>query len=233
MPVYHVDETSMPIAMEQVNTFLDTDKPSFVLFHMNGCGPCSQTLPEWKRLENDYSDNELIGIIDVEMSKLNDIHNEKLKDGVIGFPTMRYIKKGVCENYEDCKGIAADRSYDSFKKWIAMKNCHKSNLRKRLNIDMLGGKNHRRSRKMHTKRRKSRIQKRKTVVRRKTGGKRGKKSKKYTMSKKRRYKSVGRRRISHKRFRGGSSSLKNEAEEVASIAIDGLTDTAGVAAIAA
>ena len=46
---------------------------------------------------------------------------KKLKDGVVGFPTMRYVRNGVCENYEDCTGITPDRSYGSFKEWIAMK----------------------------------------------------------------------------------------------------------------
>ena len=145
MPVYHVNNESVPNVMEQANSFLETDNPSFVLFHMNGCGPCSQTLPEWKRLENDYGDDELVGVIDVEMSKLNDVRNEKLKDGVMGFPTMRYVRNGVCENYEDCAGITPDRSYDSFKKWIVMKEKNKTKLQKRLGlgIDMLGGKKRR------------------------------------------------------------------------------------------
>ncbi len=235
MPVYHVNSESSPTAMEQANSFLETDKPSFVLFHMNGCGPCSQTLPEWKRLENDYSDNELVGIIDVEMSKLNDVHNEKLKDGVVGFPTMRYVRNGVCENYEDCTGITPDRSYGSFKEWIAMKEKSKAKLQKRLGlgIDMLGGKKRRRSRKSRTTRRKKRTRKRGITVRRSRRGAGGRKSRKSRVSRIRRSRTARRGRMSRRRARGGSVNVKKEIGEVASVAVDGLADTAGVALVAA
>ena len=232
--MYHVNNESVPNVMEQANSFLESDKPSFVLFHMNGCGPCSQTLPEWKRLENDYGDNDLVGVIDVEMSKLNDVRNEKLKDGVVGFPTMRYVRNGVCENYEDCAGITPDRSYDSFKKWIAMKEKNKARLQKRLGlgIDMLGGKNRRRSRTSRTMRRNKRMRKRGITVRRvkrRLGGRRSRKSR---ASRNRRSRNVRRRRISRRRVRGGSVSVKDELGEVASIAMDGVADTAGVAVVA-
>lgn len=226
MPVYHVNSESVPTVMEQANSFLETDNPSFVLFHMNGCGPCSQTLPEWKRLDNDYGDNELVGVIDVEMSKLNDVHNEKLKDGVVGFPTMRYVKNGVCENYEDCAGITPDRSYDSFKKWIAMKEKNKTKLQKRLGlgIDMLGGKKRRKV----TKRR----QTIKRKPRKKTYNKKRQTKRRSARNRSRKSRTTRHNKMGRRRVRGGSASVRDELGEVASIAMDGVADTAGVAVVA-
>ena len=37
---------------------------------MDGCGPCSETHPQWKKMEKKFSDNENIGIFDIEMSNL-------------------------------------------------------------------------------------------------------------------------------------------------------------------
>ena len=46
----------------------------------------------------------------------------------MGFPTMRYIKGNVCEDYEKCEGLTTDRSYDSFLDWISKKKGDKSVL---------------------------------------------------------------------------------------------------------
>lgn len=166
MPVIHIPDTATSNDIDNVNEYLDTDNPSFVLLYMNGCGPCSQTHPQWKKLEKNFSDNDKIGIFDIEMSRLGDIKNQKLADNVMGFPTMRYIKGNVCEDYEKCDGLTTDRSYDSFVDWINKKNGDKSIL-------LMGGKKKskrkRNSKKSKTKRtrRKSRKSKKKRSTRKK------------------------------------------------------------------
>ena len=128
MPVIHIPDTATSNDINSVNEYLDTDNPSFVLLYMNGCGPCSQTHPQWKKLEKKFSGNDKIGIFDIEMSRLDDIRNQKLVDNVMGFPTMRYVKGNVSEDYEKCEGLTTDRSYDSFLDWISKKNGDKSVL---------------------------------------------------------------------------------------------------------
>ena len=148
MPVIHIPKDANMNHIQHMNEHLDSGKPSFVLIYMDGCGPCSQTRPEWLKLEDMFSHDDDIGIIDVEMHNLNSIHPNELKENVVGFPTMRYIKNGVCEDYEQCDGLKTDRSYDSFIEWIKKKE------RK-----MVGGK------KLKTRKQKRRIKKRKQTKR--------------------------------------------------------------------
>ena len=121
MPVIHVNEKASPVLMNNMNEHIDSGKPAFVLLYMNGCGPCGETRPKWMELEKKFSSNGDIGIFDVEMSKLDSIANPRLKENVAGFPTIRYIKNDVCEDYEKCDDITHDRSYASFMDWIKKK----------------------------------------------------------------------------------------------------------------
>ena len=101
----------------------------FVLFYMEGCGPCAATRPEWAKLENVLSqdilhnDDIVVASIDHELcEKL-----ENLKSKPPSFPTMRFITNGgnEVENYEDSKLDNKDRSVDSFVEWIKMKSREK------------------------------------------------------------------------------------------------------------
>lgn len=148
MPVIHIPKDAHVDHIKHMNEHLDSGKPSFVLLYMDGCGPCGQTRPEWLKLEDKFSDDDDIGIIDVEMHNLDSIHPHELKENVMGFPTMRYIKNGVCEDYEQCDGLKTDRSYDSFVDWIRKKE-----------KKMVGGKRRK------TKRRMRKIKKRKQTKR--------------------------------------------------------------------
>lgn len=120
MPVIHIPTHGNDEQMSQINEYVESGKPAFVLLHMDSCGPCRQTRPEWLKLENKYSSNPNIGIFDVEMEQIQHIHHPELKE-VSGFPTMRYIKNNKCEDYESCSSIRPDRSYESFLKWIESK----------------------------------------------------------------------------------------------------------------
>ena len=85
-----------------------------------------------EKMEKKFSDNEDIGIFDIEMSNLDNIQHKNLTKDVTGFPTMRYVKGNVCEDYEKCDGITTDRSYSSFLDWINKKNGKE-------NVVLLGG----------------------------------------------------------------------------------------------
>lgn len=91
----------------------------FILFYMEGCGPCNQTRPEWAKLKNVMKDDCVIAAVDHELFKeLTHIQNEPT-----GFPTMRYITNAgkIQENYEDSDIPVKDRTIDSFVQWIHSK----------------------------------------------------------------------------------------------------------------
>ena len=122
MPVFHLNQKNLS-DVGKINNFLNGDNESFVLIYRNGCPPCMKTHPEWLKLKNNYNVNENIGVFDIEEDMLDNINHSKLKLGIQGVPTMRYINNSLCEDYEDCDGISTDRSYESFIDWIN----HKTN----------------------------------------------------------------------------------------------------------
>ena len=216
MPVIHIPDTASSQDMSAVNEYLETDNPSFVLLYMNGCGPCSQTHPKWKKLEKKFANDDSIGIFDIEMSRMNDIENKKLTEDVAGFPTMRYINGNVCEDYEKCEDITKDRSYESFLAWIKKKKGVSSGGE----AHMLGGR-----RKKRTRTRKTRRVAGRTRTRRKrkaTSKSRGRRT--------RRRKTM--RRLSRK---GGGKKRKRRnvraaEEDVVGLVTDSLADGAVLAA---
>ena len=86
--------SGQPNLLDQLNKHLNhKDDHIFILFYMEGCGPCNATRPEWSKLKNVLSkdflhkDNVVIVAIDQELAnKLDNIGTEPNS-----FPTMRYI----------------------------------------------------------------------------------------------------------------------------------------------
>jgi thiol-disulfide isomerase/thioredoxin len=120
-----------PNLIEQLNKHLaNNDNKVFILFYMEGCGPCNATRPEWSKLKNVLSNNFLkrpdivIVSIDQELvGKLNNIGSEPNS-----FPTIRYVTKegNVNEDYEDSNISKKDRTIDSFIEWIKLKSGEKN-----------------------------------------------------------------------------------------------------------
>jgi hypothetical protein len=129
MIVLHVDPTTKNI--DTLNKVIKEDKHVFILFYMEGCGPCNATRPEWKKMNNiceqKHKHNPKLVIADVDQELLKDIQN--LPSSPAGFPTMMYINKDNNENYENSSVKEKDRSVDSFIEWIDNK----------LKSDQLGG----------------------------------------------------------------------------------------------
>ena len=108
------------------NEYVEQGKHIFVLFYLDGCGPCNATRPEWKKIENalkdKYGKNEKLVIADVDQEFLKEI--KYLTTQPKGFPTIRYIsnKGEFSEDYEDCPDVKEkDRKIDSFVEWINSK----------------------------------------------------------------------------------------------------------------
>jgi len=116
----HIDPTTKNT--EMFNKYVKDGKHVFVLFYMEGCGPCNATRPEWKKLENvlshKHKHNNNIVIVDVDQDVLKSL--KYIRNQPKGFPTMQHIcKKGNhSEDYEDSDISNKDRSIDSFVEWI-------------------------------------------------------------------------------------------------------------------
>jgi hypothetical protein len=105
----------------------------FVLIHMEGCGPCMATLPEWKKLEHvldKFSNRNDIAIVDIERQALPHVKN--IKNPPNSFPTIRYITNNgkFVETYEDSNIKNKDRTIDSFVEWINSKTKEEINDKK-------------------------------------------------------------------------------------------------------
>jgi thiol-disulfide isomerase/thioredoxin len=120
-------ESGKPNLIDKLNKHLThKDNKIFILFYMEGCGPCNATRPEWSKLNNVLSkdflnrDDIVIVAIDHELfGKLKNIGNEPNS-----FPTIRYMTNHgqINENYEDANISKKDRTIDSFVEWIQNKS---------------------------------------------------------------------------------------------------------------
>jgi thiol-disulfide isomerase/thioredoxin len=123
----HIDPTTSKKS-NLFNRYVREGKLIFVLFYMEGCGPCNATRPEWKKLEHvlahKHKNNDNIVIVDVDQDVLKSL--KYIRNQPKGFPTMQHIRnKGHhSEDYEDSDISKKDRTIDSFVEWIEhhMKN---------------------------------------------------------------------------------------------------------------
>jgi thiol-disulfide isomerase/thioredoxin len=132
----HIDPTNKKNT-KKFNKYLKEGRNVFVLFYLEGCGPCNATRPEWKKLENVFADNDHQNIViaDIDQSVMDELENVEVQPK--GFPSMYHIckKKGICNDYEDEDLSKKDRTIDSFVEWI--ENHIKKSSREKL---MQGGK---------------------------------------------------------------------------------------------
>lgn len=104
----------------KLNNFLQ-NKEVFILIYMEGCGPCNQVRPEWKKIQNilkEYKNRQDVAIVDIDK---NYIHFVPKILSPTSFPTIQYINLKKIENFEDSSIKTKDRSIDSFIEWIESK----------------------------------------------------------------------------------------------------------------
>lgn len=109
--------------IEKLRQNIKDGKDVFVLIYMVGCGPCNATKPEWAKIESvgPLKDKSGIVIADIDkdfVDKLSDVINV---DSISGFPTMRHIKNGKEEDFENSSIENKERTVDAFKRWIESK----------------------------------------------------------------------------------------------------------------
>ena len=96
----------------------------FILYYMEGCGPCNATRPEWEKIKHSlkkYHDDNTVAIVDIDQVLSSKVKDAKQEPN--SFPTIRFItNKGKdVENYEDSSVENKDRTIDSFVDWINLK----------------------------------------------------------------------------------------------------------------
>lgn len=118
--------------LEMLNNLIDKnqDNKVFILYYMEGCGPCNSTRPEWEKLKNSlkkYENDKTVAIVDIDQVLSSKVKDAKQSPN--SFPTIRFItnKGSDVENYEDSKVENKDRSIDSFVDWIVLKTKNKQN----------------------------------------------------------------------------------------------------------
>jgi len=121
---YNIKDKNGKTPIDQLNSLLHNDNNNvFILFYMDGCGPCNATRPEWEKLKNvlkhtkNKNDVVIVDIDHVLSDKLTGVKEPS------AFPTMRYITNGgkTTENYEDSSIDNKERTIDSFVEWINSK----------------------------------------------------------------------------------------------------------------
>lgn len=127
---YNEDKKLTDLLNEYIN---DKNKKIFIFFYMEGCGPCGQTKPEWKKIKNvlskNYDDN--IVVVDIDQVLTNELKN--LKSEPMAFPTIRFISNGgkIQEDFEDSEVENKERTIDAFVDWIKLKSEQKQSGGKR------------------------------------------------------------------------------------------------------
>ncbi len=134
MKFIHIDKE---IDVSHLINSINNNKDIFMLIYMDGCGPCNQVRPEWKKLENvlhKYKKNpryKNVVIVDINKDIL-----EKVKTNIkspIGFPTITFVsKKGtIQENFEESSCPNKNREIDAFVSWIETKLAKRGGTRRK------------------------------------------------------------------------------------------------------
>ena len=130
--------------IKKLNSFIHSNpnNKTFILYYMEGCGPCNATRPEWSKLKHvlkHLDNNNSILIVDIDQEVAHKIKGQQPPSG---FPTMRFITKHgkIIENYEDSNIDTKDRSIDSFVTWINSKSKYDGKMYNDKNYDRTNNK---------------------------------------------------------------------------------------------
>jgi len=112
--------------IDKLNKYLSNkDAKVFILFYMEGCGPCNETRPEWSKLKNvlsnDFLNKEDIVIVSIDKDLYGKLINANKEPR--SFPTIRFMTDAgeKMQTYEDSEVSNKDRKIDSFVEWIKLK----------------------------------------------------------------------------------------------------------------
>jgi hypothetical protein len=114
MVFLHINES--PNKIETFNKRLGNGQRAFVLVYKDGCPPCMETHPEWKKLENVLKVDENVIIADINEKFLNKVKcfgPNKIE--ITHYPRMIYIS----DNGKHSEFYEGERTIDALEKWIS------------------------------------------------------------------------------------------------------------------
>jgi hypothetical protein len=118
-------QTNYTESIKKFNEAVSSGKHIFLFLFMDGCGPCNQTKPEWKKiksvLKNQFPNIVVAEINQTLFDKLHGIGKQPM-----GYPCLRYIHGSTIEEYENSNIHTKDRSTGSFVMWIQSKLANKT-----------------------------------------------------------------------------------------------------------
>jgi hypothetical protein len=159
MPHFHINESNIDEMTEQLNEVIaDNNNQIFILYYMEGCGPCNATRPEWSKIENILKskgkDKSTTYVVDIDQRFSSKIKGQKEPSS---FPTMRFITNGgeLVENYEDSSISKKDRTIDSFIEWIDSKTKSGGGRKNKRKYKRTNKSHHKRKHRQTIRRRKS------------------------------------------------------------------------------
>jgi hypothetical protein len=100
---------------------LNNASRAYLLYYLQGCGPCNQVRPVWRQLSKDVAsdgdDSTILAEVNQEMFPhlQNTQHIQKRP---FQFPTIRFVSFKGTPN-EQVEEFTGDRDLSSFKNWIA------------------------------------------------------------------------------------------------------------------
>lgn len=133
MKFLHINKTEIAKSSDrnspirELNDDIDSGKDVFILIYMEGCGPCNEMRPEWKKIENIFllkkNNPKYKNVVIADMDNYYSDRLRSIKEPPNEFPTIKYIsKKGTnIEDFENSDIPNKERKVDAFMDWINSK----------------------------------------------------------------------------------------------------------------
>jgi len=78
---------------KHVEKLLKSDKPTIILFYMNGCSHCTALHPTWKEVTANLEKLKGIDCAEVEFGSMH-LLPDNIRKNIAGFPTIQILKGG-------------------------------------------------------------------------------------------------------------------------------------------
>lgn len=79
--------------IKKVEKLLKSEKPTIILFYMNGCSHCTALHPTWREVATNLEKDKGIDVAEVEFAAMN-LLPENIRKNIAGFPTIQILKGG-------------------------------------------------------------------------------------------------------------------------------------------
>ena len=116
-----IEQTKDKNKIMEIKKAIKEGKNVFILLHWKNCGHCQTLLPEWRNIQNQTNLGKNVVIVDVEKDYMDALPKEINVKNIVGYPTLRFIKKDFMEDYEQSNILNKNRKLASFIEWIKSK----------------------------------------------------------------------------------------------------------------